>query len=287
MRSPQGGSVLVLTLALVILLVSLVGGFLYAAGTFVLNSGWEETDAKLLWLAEAGLQKAIWNLQTPVSGGGQGEGWTTSGTTESLGGGSYTMVVQRWDFALSSNGSTATAKSSNGANVPSRAIDNNTSTFWESGSNVTNSNAEWIRIALPYTLTVLKVRFIVPSGSSANRPRDYTWEVSSNGSTWTTAKTVTSNSCLDRTDTFTAQPNVNYVRLNVTNTGTNNRRVRVSTLEIVGAKITSTGTATSGGNTLTRTVVQTVSSMDGVTVPTCSSLTTPAVAHVEPDWSEP
>jgi len=283
-RSAERGSVLVLTLALVILLVALAGSFLYAAGVQVLNSGWEETDGKVFWLAEAGLQKAIWNLRTPTSAGGQGEGWTTAGTTESLGDGSYTMVVTRYDFALSTNGSTATAKSSNGSNVPSRAIDNNTSTFWESGSTVTNSNAEWIRIALPYTLTVLKVRFIAPA--SANRPEDYTWEVSADGSSWTTAKSVTNNSCLDRTDTFTAQSGANYVRMNVTNTGTNNRRVRVSTLEIVGSKVTSTGSVTSGGNTLTRAVVQTVSAIDGSTVPTCSTLTTPAVAHVEPDWSE-
>lgn len=283
----ERGVVLVLTLALLILLISLVGGFLFATGSLVLNGGWEETDTKILWLAEAGLQKAIWYLRTPPSGGGQGDLWPNSSTqtlTENLGDGSYTMVVEKWDFALSSNGSSVTAKSSNGSNIPSRAIDNSSATFWESGSTVTNSNAEWIRIALPYTLTVLRAQFIAQT--SANRPENYTWEVSSDGSSWTVAKSVTGNSSTTRMDTFTAQSNVNYVRLNVTNTGTNNRRVQIQTLEIIGAKITSTGTVVSGGNTLTRSIVDTVVAMDGVTVPTNSTVTTPAAAYYEPDWVE-
>ena len=80
-RRRERGSILIITLALVILLVSLVGGFLFATGIFISNSGWEETDMKTLWLAEAGLQKAIWNLKTPTGSSGQGESWTTAGTT--------------------------------------------------------------------------------------------------------------------------------------------------------------------------------------------------------------
>lgn len=281
--APQG-SILIMTMALVILLVSLVGGFLYAVSVFVNNSGWEETDAKVLWLAEAGLQKAIWNLKTPTGSGGQGENWTTAGTTENLGGGSYTMVVSRYDFALAANGGTASASSSNGVNVSSRANDGNDTTFWESASAPSTSAPQTITIAFPYTLNLNKARFL--SSTSANVPRDYTWQVSSDNSTYTTIKTVTGNTCTNRTDTFTTQSNVNYLRLRVTRSNTSSARVRVYTLEALGSKITSTGTMTTGGNTLTRTVVQTVVAMDGVTIPTCSTVTTPAVAYYEPDWVE-
>lgn len=89
------GSILLMTLAVVILLVSLAGSFLFATGLFTQQSGWEETDAKLFWLAEAGLHKAIWNYITPPGLGGQGINWQTTGTTESLGDGSYTMVAVR------------------------------------------------------------------------------------------------------------------------------------------------------------------------------------------------
>lgn len=272
------GFVLIMVLAVMILLIGLVGGFLYATSILVLNSGWEETDAKVLWLAEAGLQKGIWNLKTPVGSGGQGETWTTAGTTENLGDGSYTMVVARWDFALSSNSATASASSSNGTNLPANAIDNSTTTFWESGSNVSSSVPGVITTTFPYTLTLNQVRFLVPSGSTANIPRDYTWQVSTDGSTFSTVVTVTGNSSTDVTNIFNATANVNYLRLRVTRTNTNNRRVRIATLEAIGSKITSTGTIITGGNTLTRTVVQTVVTDD--------ASPQSQVAYIQPDWVE-
>lgn len=285
MKVAERGSILVLALALVILLVSLAGSFLYAAGIFVLNSGWEEADAKLLCLAEAGLQKGIWNLQTPVSGGGQGEGWTTAGTTENLGDGSYTMVVSRYDFALSSNGSTASATSSGSGHPASDAIDNSNSTYWQSGSVPTPSNPQELTITLPYTMTLNKVRFVVPSGSSSNRPRRYSWDVSSDNVTYTTVfdHTNTNNSSLDVTDTFSVADNpaaaeVRYLRLHVERTGSGSARVRIRTLEAIGAKITSTGTIAATGQNYTRTVVQTVVADDGSPES--------GVSYVQPDWSE-
>ena len=294
------GSVMIATLAVMLLLISLVGGFLFAAGTFSLHSGWEETDAQALWLAEAGLHKAAWNLRTPASGGGQGETWTTAGTTETLGAGSYTMVVTAWDFALATNSGTATAKSSSSGHPASDAIDNSTATYWESANNVRNtgaSNEEWVQVQFPYTLTINKARFIVPSGSNPNRPQEYDWEASTDGSTFTTITggtlgsdgDVTGNTCNDRTDTFPPVTGVNYLRLNVTRTNTNNRQARIATLEVAGQKITSTGTVASGGQTVTRTVVQTVVSRDGATaLSACASspLAVSASVSVEPDWVE-
>ncbi len=280
------GSILVFTLAVMILLVSLVGGFLYAASVFISNSGWEETDAKVLWLAEAGLQKAIWDLKTPAGSGGQEESWTTAGTTENLGDGSYTMVVSRYDFALASNGATASNSPAQTSSAigPAKAIDGDGSTYWESKNEPKVSDPQDLIVAFPYPLTLNKVRFLSPS--SATRPRDYTWAVSSDGSSYTTVLTVTSNSNVDSDtdgpDVFSAQSNVKYLRLRTTQDGQNNPKVvRVSTLEAIGSKITSTGTMTVSGNTYTRTVSETVIADDGL-----SGSPENQKAYYEPDWIE-
>ncbi len=249
---------MIMVLAVVLILVGLVGGFLYAASVFTLNSGWEETDARALWLAEAGSEKAIWYLMTPVGGGGRGENWTTAGTTENLGSGTYRMVVERWDFSLSANGSTASASSSNGANVPARAIDGNDVTFWESRNVPSVANPQFITITFPYTLTINKVRFL--ASTAANRPRDYTWQVSTDNVIYTTVVTVINNALTNVTNTFNAQSNVNYLRLRVTRPGSGGSRVRVATLEAIGSRVTSTGTVQS----VSRTVRETVVADDGV-----------------------
>ena len=273
----QQGSVLVMTLALTILLVSLAGGFLYSAGVFIGNSGWEETDAHLFWLAEAGMQKAIWNLKTPAGSGGQGESWTTAGTTESLGAGSYTMVAERWDFALSTNGSTASATSSASGSPASNAIDGNSATFWQSDANPSDSVPQELIIAFAYPLTLNKVRFVAPDSST--RPRDYSWAVSTDGSSYTTVVTVSNNDALDVTDVFSAQSNVNYIKLSTTQDGQGApQRVGVSTLEIIGSRVTSTGTVTVSGDNYTRSVRGTVVTDD--------ASPQSQVAYKEPDWIE-
>lgn len=311
------GSILLITLAIMFLLIGLVGGFLYATRIFTLNSGWEETDAKVLWLTEAGLQKAIWNLRTPTTASppGLGENWTTTavcttptGVTESLGDGSYTMVVCKWDFALASNGSSATASSSSGGNVPGRAIDGNNGTLWQSGGQPSPSVPEYITIKFPYPITINKVRFLANDDKEV--PMDFAWRVSSaspppdpplastftnlTGGTVGVGGTVSGNTCTNRTDRVNAASNVRYLRLFVTapGDGAGNDKVRVNVLEVLGSKITSTGTIAIG-TTISRTVVQTVTALDGVTVgPTSPSSCTPfspkpaAAAYSEPDWVE-
>lgn len=274
------GSVMVMTLATMLFLVSLAGAFLFAAGTFALHSGWEETDAKIFWLAEAGLQKAIWNLMTPAGSGGQGETWTTAGTTENFGDGSYTMGVSRYDFALASNGSSASDNPAQGNSSigPAKAIDRNDSTYWESAGEPKNNSPQDMIIAFPYALNINKVRFLAPS--SATRPRDYTWAVSTDGGTnYTTVVTVNNNAATNVTNTFSVQTGVTHVRLRTTRDGQGNpKNVRVSTLEAIGSKITSTGTVTTGGNTYTRQVQQTVAADD--------ASPQNQVAYYESDWQE-
>ncbi len=276
----QRGSVLVMTLSVTILLVSVAGGFLYAAGVFIANSGWEETDAQTFWLAEAGLHKAIWNLKTPAGSGGRGEGWTTAGTTENLGAGSYTMVVERWDFALAANGSAASDSPSqtNGSIGPAKAIDGDGSTYWESLDEPKDNSPQDLIVTFPYPMTINKVRFLSPSSST--RPRDYIWAVSTDGTGYTTVVTVNNNGATDRTDTFTAQTNVRYLRLRTTEDGQQNpKRVRISTLEAIGARVSSTGTITATGQSYARQVRQTLVADD--------ASPQSQVAYIQSDWTEP
>lgn len=274
----QGGAILILSFMVLIAMVSMVGSYLYTTSAVTKSAGFGMVDDKTLWLSEAGLAKAIWNLMTPTGSGGQGENWTTAGTTESLGDGSYTMVVERWDFALASNGSTASASSSASGFPASNAIDGNDTTYWQSNSAPTLPSPQFITIAFPYTLTINKVRFLVPAGFRT--PHIYIWRVSTNGASFTTVSAGFNSSMQsDITNTFTASANVNYLRLVVftNNSGGGSNRVRIATLEAIGSKITSTGTMTGSGETITRTLSQTVVADDG----------SPQnqVAYDEPDWS--
>jgi predicted acyltransferase (DUF342 family) len=47
-----------------------------------------------LYLAEAGVDKAVWYLLTSPSEGGRGSSWRTGGETEQFGEGQYTMIVE-------------------------------------------------------------------------------------------------------------------------------------------------------------------------------------------------
>ncbi len=253
--SAKRGTVLILTFIVMVTLTAITAAFLYMTSTQLKGSGYDVASSKALWLAEAGLQKAIWYLKTPTGSGGQGEGWTTAGTTENLGAGSYTIVVERWDFALAANGTSASASSSNGSNVAANAIDGNDSTYWQSRNKPSPGNSEEIIITFPYTLTINKVRFLVPAGSSQQAPKDYTWQVSSDGVSYTIVASRNSNNDSDVTDTFTAASNVNYLKLNVTKIGGGSQGVRIATLEAIGSKITSTGTVSVMNRKIAQTVV--------------------------------
>lgn len=267
----ERGTVLVLSFIILVTMASMVGSYLFTTSVVLKSVGFGDVDDKVIALAEAGLRKAVWSLMTPTPVG-RGENWTTAGVTESLGSGSYTMVVARWDFAFAANGSTATASSSTGSHTANKAIDGDDSTYWESKDKPTAANPEEIIITFPYTLTLNKVRFL--TSDSNNRPKNYTWRISTDGSSYTTVVTVSGNSNTDVTNTFTAASNVNYLKLSVTESGQANKKVRVATLEAIGSRITSTGTIDS----LSRTVTQTVVADDGAPQN--------QVAFYEPDWTE-
>jgi len=277
MRNSECGVVLILSFIILVTMASMVGTYLFTTSIVTKSAGFGEVDDKVIALAEAGLRKAVWYLMTPIPVG-RGENWTTAGTTESLGSGTYTMVVAGWNFALAANGSTASASSSSGGNPPSRAIDGNDTTYWQSRG----GPPQTITVNFPYTLTINKIRFLVPAGFQT--PRNYTWQVSPTGSTYTTIITVTNQppNIRDITHTFSITVNpaaaaTRFLMLSVTalnNDGGGASRVRVATIQVIGSKITSTGTIGS----LSRTVTQTVVADDG----------SPQnqVAFYEPDWVE-
>ncbi|MBI3332823.1 MAG: discoidin domain-containing protein [Candidatus Omnitrophica bacterium] len=155
-------------------------------------------------------------------------------------------------------------------------MDGNGATFWESADVPTPGNPQFITVAFPYPLTINKVRFVAPN--QPTKPKDYSWQVSSDNVTYSTVAGAANNGAADVTDTFVAQPNVNYLRLRVTQPGSSRSRVRISTLEAIGSKVTSTGTISSGGSALTRKVTQTLVADDGS--PESQK------AYLEPDWSE-
>lgn len=247
------GSVLIFTFIVMVMLTAVTVGFMFMNAVQAKGRGEDVASSKAVWLAEAGLQKAIWNLKTPTGSGGQGEDWTTTGTTENLGDGSYTMVVERWDFALSANGSTATASSSSTGNGPENAIDDSGATSWESAGTPSSSSPEFITVAFAFPLTVNKARFA--AASPAKRPKDYTYQVSTDGTNFTTVVTVTGNGAVSRTNTFVAQSGVTHLRLRVTAAGTGGNPVGIKQLEAIGARITSTGTVAGLNRKTQQTVV--------------------------------
>lgn len=276
--SRQSGTALILTFIMLISLTAITIVFLYMTSVQVKVMGYDTVSSQALWLAEAGLQKAIWNLMTPVGSGGQGESWTTTGTTESLGDGNYAMAVERWDFALAANGSSVSATSEQGSNTAANAIDGNDATYWESMSQPAAANPEEIIITFPYALTLNKVRFLIPSASD-HSPRNYSWQVSGDGVNYTTVVNLTNNSSPDVTDTFTAASNVKYLKLQVTSVGLvvppqgvpGVPRVRIATLEAIGNKINSTGSVDS----LSRKIEQAVVADDAT-----------VTAYNQKDWNE-
>lgn len=293
--SARRGMALVMVMAFLILFATMATFFVFTASVFVKNSGWEQVDHQVFWIAEAGLQKAIWNLKTPVPSGGQGELWPepllTVTVVEALGIGNYTMVVEPWDYALAATGATAaSAPPAGGGTVPGNAIDGNPATFWQSGANPTNGNPQDLIITFPYAITLNRVRFLAASNQTL--PRDYIWAVSPDNATWTPVVNVIGNNNVDSDlvypqpppalggpkDVFAAQSNVRFLRLRVTRPGNAGNPVQIIALNVIGRRITSTGRITTGGVTIARTVRQTVVTDD--------ALPQSQVAYYQPDWTE-
>jgi len=85
---------------LTIALVAIVGSVTFLTTTSVRNMGSIVDNQKVLYITEAGINKAIWYLTTPAEEGGMGIDWRTEGATEEFGGGSYLIKVQDTEEGL-------------------------------------------------------------------------------------------------------------------------------------------------------------------------------------------
>ena len=84
---------LLLTFLLLTGLSAVVGSLSFLTVTEIKNVSYTANRTRALYIAEAGMQKAMWELSTPVAYGGQGINWRTDNFTESFGGGSYTLRI--------------------------------------------------------------------------------------------------------------------------------------------------------------------------------------------------
>ncbi|MEK7375712.1 MAG: hypothetical protein AABZ57_00895 [Candidatus Margulisiibacteriota bacterium] len=84
---------LFLTFILLVAVAAVFMSFFFVLIGRVRNLPQEKSRVRAFYTAEAGIQKAIWNLTTPSGLGGQGSAWRTSGSTEAFGGGQYTITV--------------------------------------------------------------------------------------------------------------------------------------------------------------------------------------------------
>jgi len=84
---------LLVTFIMVVAFSLIVFSFIFLIGIRLKESGIRVSEVESFYVAEAGLNKAIWYLATPVSSGGKGFSWRATGSSESFGWGRYYMTV--------------------------------------------------------------------------------------------------------------------------------------------------------------------------------------------------
>ena len=114
----------------------------------------------------------------------------------------------------------ATALSSNGSNVPGRAVDGSTSTYWRSGS-VNSTTVMWWRVDLGASYSINRV---VMKWRSSYYARNYQVQVSSNGTTFTAVYTDNAgNGGVD--DVTFAATTARFVRVYMTRNNSSSERL--------------------------------------------------------------
>ena len=89
----RGKGNLLVTFILLVAVAAVFMSFFFVLIGRARNVPLEKNRVRAFYVAEAGIQKAIWDLTTPTGLGGQGTAWRTAGSTESFGGGQYTISV--------------------------------------------------------------------------------------------------------------------------------------------------------------------------------------------------
>jgi len=108
----EKGAVLLFTLMVMIVLTSVVGAYLGFVQASTKSTGAQIADSQAIYLAEAGLQKAVWNIVTPVPQGGWGKFGAGQSRSEeaSFGAGTYSVTASRTGNTYTIN-STGTVES--------------------------------------------------------------------------------------------------------------------------------------------------------------------------------
>lgn len=252
----QAGVVLTFGVILLVALTTVIIAYVCLVSSDTKHTGYQVGDSQALYLAEAGLQKAIWRLKYDAN-------WRGVGETETLSPGkSYTItVVEDRDFiGTVSQGFSATASSNSVGHEPTLVIDNNMSTYWESRRNIPIGGKqiveEWIYITFPSVVSIDRARFRLDPAYSKQRPADYIWSVRRQTGGWQDVFSATGNTEVDVTDVFGMQTDIKYLRLLVTKAGNSTQRVVVAEIESPYLHIESQGTVQYLPNNLTKTVVQ-------------------------------
>mgnify|MGYP002348869657 FL=1 len=84
---------LIFTFVILVAISAIFLSFLYVTIARTRDIPAKKARAKAFYTAEAGINKAIWYLATPVGSGGMGEAWRTTGSSESFGEGIYYFSV--------------------------------------------------------------------------------------------------------------------------------------------------------------------------------------------------
>lgn len=104
LRNNEAGVILIITFVAMAVLIVITGIFLYLLSTRLRSAGNNLADSKAFWLAEAGIQKAIYRLQSE-------SGFRNSPTTvsASFGSGTYSVSVSKsgTTYTLTSTGTVA------------------------------------------------------------------------------------------------------------------------------------------------------------------------------------
>lgn len=205
------GIALLSSFIVMVTLSTMTLAFLSMVKDDIKRNGSEQADLQANYIAKAGLAKARWALTTS----GQAVGWgetdtafstgTYTVTTTDNGDGTYTIVsegyvpndtspiarrrVEQRNVSVATSaltnlclGATAAASSTRGANVASRAIDGNLSTFWQANGNPSAGSPQWLRVDMGSAKAFNRVVFTEPAGNTITA---FTIQYSSNASTWT------------------------------------------------------------------------------------------------------
>lgn len=89
---PRKGSLL-LTFVMLMAVSAILFSFIYVVTARTMDIPAKKAGIKAFYIAESGINKAIWYLITSTEAGGRGESWRTSATSESFGGGIFTISV--------------------------------------------------------------------------------------------------------------------------------------------------------------------------------------------------